>query len=54
LYTRLTAAEVRRQLIARYGYTDAALPTERTILTKLNDLGYHPTKVAKAKPKKNT
>lgn len=52
LYTRLTAVEVRRQLIARYGYTDAELPTERTILTKLNDLGYHPTKVAKAKPKK--
>jgi hypothetical protein len=54
LYTRLTAAEVRYQLIAQKGYTDAELPTERTILTKLNDLGYHPTKVAKAKPKKRS
>src|SRR5215831_13229725 len=27
LYTRLTAAEVRRQLIAQKGYADAALPT---------------------------
>jgi len=52
LYTRLTAAEVRRQLIAQKGYQDAALPTVRTILTKLNDLGYHPTTVAKAKPQK--
>jgi hypothetical protein len=54
LYTRLTAAEVRRQLIAQQGYTDAELPTVRTILTKLNNLGYHPTKVAKAKPKKRS
>jgi hypothetical protein len=54
LYTRLTAAEVRRQLIAQKGYTDTELPTARTILTKLNDLGYHPTKVAKAKPLKRS
>lgn len=53
LYTRITAAEVRRQLIAEKGYTDAELPTARTILTKLNDLGYHLTKVAKVKPQKN-
>lgn len=52
LYTRLTAAEVRRQLIAQKGYRDAELPTERTIRTKLNQLGYHPTRVAKVKPKK--
>lgn len=54
LYTRLTAAEVRRQLIAQKGYSDAELPTERTILNKLNDLGYHPSKVAKVKPKKKS
>jgi hypothetical protein len=54
LYTRLTAAEVRRQLIAQKGYTDAELPSERTIRTKLNQLGYHPTTVAKAKPKKRS
>lgn len=53
LYTRLSAAEVRRQLLVQKGYTEAELPTVRTILTKLNDLGYHPTKVAKSKPKKS-
>lgn len=52
LYTRLTAAEVRRQLITQKGYCDAKLPTVRTIRTKLNQLGYHPTRVAKVKPKK--
>src|SRR5262249_54963305 len=35
LYTRLTAAEVRRQLIAQKGYSDGELPTERTIASKL-------------------
>jgi hypothetical protein len=54
LYTRLTAGEVRRQLRAEKGDTDAELPTERTILNKLNDLGYHPTTVAKAKPPKKS
>jgi hypothetical protein len=54
LYTRLTAAEVRRQLIAQKGYADAALPTAETIGTKLNDLGYYPQKVAKSQPQKNS
>ena len=54
LYTRLTAAEVRRQLIAQKGYTDDELPTARTISTKLRDLGYHPTKVAKTQPQKRS
>ncbi len=54
LYTRLSAAEVRRQLILHYGYTDDELPTERTISTKLRDLGYHPTKVAKTQPQKRS
>jgi len=52
LYTRLTAAGVRRQLIALKGYRDDALPSVRTIATKLDQLGYHPSKVAKVKPKK--
>lgn len=52
LYTRLSAAEVRRQLMAQTGYTDAALPTVQTITTKLNDLGYFPKKVAKSQPQK--
>jgi hypothetical protein len=53
LYTRLTATEVRRQLIAQKGYTDEQLPTTTTIATKLNEMGYYPTKVAKSKPKKS-
>jgi Rhodopirellula transposase DDE domain len=54
LYTRLTAGEVRRQLIVQKGYTDAALPCERTIATKLNLLGYTLTKVAKTRPQKQS
>ena len=53
LYTRLTATEVRRQLIMQYGYTDDALPTAETIGTKLNELGYSLKKVAKTHPQKN-
>jgi hypothetical protein len=54
LYTRVSAAEVRRQLIALKGYTEATLPTVQTITTKLNDLGYFPKKVAKSQPPKNS
>ena len=50
LYTRLSAAEVRRQLIAHYGYTDDELPTAETIGAKLNALGSYPQKVAKTQP----
>jgi Rhodopirellula transposase DDE domain len=53
LYTRLTAAEVRCQLIAQKGYSDTVLPTAETLGTKLNDLGYYPQKVAKSQPQKN-
>ena len=52
LYTRLSAPEVRRQLISQKGYREEELPTATTIATKLNQLGYYPTKVAKSKPKK--
>ena len=52
LYTRLTAAEVRRQLLAQKGYTDEELPTEETLASKLNELGYYPKKVAKSQPQK--
>ena len=54
LYTRLTAEELRRQLIAQKGYRATELPTPRTLRTKLNDLGFHLTKVAKCKPKKRS
>jgi hypothetical protein len=52
LYTRLSAAEVRRQLIAHKGYLDDDVPTVQTITAKLNALGYFPKKVAKSKPQK--
>src|SRR5947207_5173358 len=39
LYTRLTAAEVRRQLISKMRYTDDELPTPTTIGTKINPMG---------------
>ena len=54
LYTRLTAAEVRRQLIAQKGYTDAELPTVQTIGAKLDELGYRLRKVAKSQPQKRS
>ena len=53
LYTRLTAMEVRRQLITQKGYRDDELPTAETIATKLNELGYTLKKVAKSQPQKN-
>lgn len=53
LYTRLTAGEVRRQLIAQKGYADADLPQSETIGKKLNALGYHLKKVKKSLPKKS-
>jgi hypothetical protein len=54
LYTRLDAAEVRQQLIVQKGYTEAELPTVRTITAKLNALGYYPQKVAKSEPQKRS
>ena len=53
LSTPLTAAEVRRQLIAKWGDSEDELPTTETIGTKLNQLGYYPKKVAKSQPQKN-
>ena len=53
LYTRLSAPEVRRQLSAKFGYRQEEVPTATTIATKLNQMGYYPTKVAKSKPKKS-
>lgn len=54
LYTRLSAAEVRRQLISQKDYTDEDLPTEETIRVKLNDLGYKLRAVQKSRPKKDS
>jgi len=52
LYTRLSAAKVRKQLIEQKEYTDEELPSRQTIDTKLRDLNYYPTRVTKSKPKK--
>jgi Rhodopirellula transposase DDE domain len=54
LYTRLSAEEVRRQLIEKKGYTEADVPNRRTVSTKLNEFGYHLRKVDKRKPKKSS
>ena len=51
-YCPLTAGEVRRRLIEEKNYSDQHLPKERTIRSKLNQLGFKPQKVAKSKPKK--
>jgi hypothetical protein len=53
-YCRLTAAEVRRQLLATKGYTDEQLPTIQTLTTKLNAWGFHLRKVAKCRPQKKS
>ena len=54
LFTRISAAEVRRQLIATKGYSDEELPTQQTINTKMNLLGFRLTKVAKCRPQKES
>jgi hypothetical protein len=52
LYTRLSAAFIRRQLIAEKGYSTEELPSQETIRKRLNQLGYYPSKVGKTKPEK--
>lgn len=54
LYTRLSAKQVRQQLILRKGYNDKALPSEETIRVKLNELGYQLRSVVKSRPKKKS
>jgi transposase len=53
-YCPLTAGEVRRRLIEEKHYSENLLPKERTIRSKLNQLGFKPQKVAKSKPKKKS
>jgi len=50
LYTRLTAQEIRKQLIKQKHYSDKALPSVRTLNTKLNALDYRLKRVAKSQP----
>ena len=52
LYTRIGAAEVRRQLMAQKGYQEEELPSAETIRCRLNEMGYTLKQVLKAKPQK--
>ena len=48
----IASKEVRCPLIEQKGYSNEALPTEKTIRKRLNDLGYSLKKVSKVRPKK--
>lgn len=52
LYCRLSAPEVRKQLIEYKGYTDEQLPSVPTIASKLNLLGFRLRTVVKSRPQK--
>lgn len=52
LYTRVSAAEVRVQLIKEKGYTADEVPSQETIRVKLNALDYKLRPVRKSLPKK--
>ncbi len=53
LYTRLSAAQVRQQLMVQKGYTAEEIPCQETIRVKLNTLGYRLRSVQKSVPQKN-
>lgn len=53
LYTRMSGAEVRRQLHEKKGYPKEIIPSAETIRCKLNMLGYHPVRVQKTQVKKS-
>lgn len=50
LYSRIRAAQVRRQLMEQKGYPDEELPSSETIHCRLNAMGYTLKRVVKAKP----
>ena len=52
LYTRVSAAEVRAQLVKQKGYTEDEVPSQETIRVKLNRLDYKLRPVRKSLPKK--
>jgi hypothetical protein len=54
LYTRLTANQVRKQLIEKKGYSDEQLRGSETVRVKLNYLGYRLKRVAKVLPQKKS
>jgi len=50
LYRRLTAKEVRRQLVEEKGWPAEKVPAERSLRRKLTEMGFYPRKVVKSKP----
>ena len=52
LYTRISVAKVRSLLIEEKGYTSRQLPSNETIRTRLNEMGYRLKRVQKRNPKK--
>lgn len=52
LYTRLSVARVRAELIESKGYRSEELPSNETLRNRLNTLGYYPSKVGKTRPQK--
>ena len=52
LYTRLSAKQVKEELINQFDYNQQELPSCETIRQKLNQLGYDPQRVAKTQPQK--
>lgn len=52
LYTRISVAKVRSLLMEEKGYTSSQLPSNETIRTRLNEMGYRLKRVQKRKPKK--
>ncbi len=53
LYTRLSATQVRQQIIDHKRYSTAEVPSQETIRVKLNELGYRLCTVKKYVPQKN-
>ena len=52
LYRRISVAKVSSLLIEEKGYTSAQLPSNETIRSRLNEMGYRLKRVQKRKPKK--
>jgi len=52
VYSPITAKEVRLRLIREKGYSDQTLIGERSLRTKLNDLGFLPQRIKKCQPLK--
>lgn len=54
LYTRITVAQVRKQLIAQKGYRNEQLPSNETLRSRINEMGYRLRTVRKSQPQKKS